>query len=1529
MSSFIKVNVSALSSCQGEFSDEQSYFNNNTYTTFSNGYICSCGDQYISQMASHMLTCYDTLKAGYTNINDWWTSYVSDVETLENVLSGQSDLGEITSPELIAALGKLYNTDNYNNTLEGEYTGEEDPSIFGIDDQSTINAAYNQNETGGGLLGTIVNGFKGLAKEYLTKVTDSCVDIYNEDGTLNVLNVVKNIGTIQSNMSKINMATGATVVSGFTEGVLNFGEALVDFGRICNTVVSTVPTALIDGAQAIYGKVTGKEWHSLTKKMWDDTKVFVAKKHVNTWFNNLYDDNFIGKSIKNNSIGFDTIRNVTSGIGYGAGVIALSAVTMGVGGAAVAGGAAAGSVAASNAAALTSAVIAGTAGIGKGTQNAWADGASTVKGLASGTASGIWEGIQYFVGAKINNLNVFGSDKVIKGTNIALNAGHANKALNIGARALLDGVDGGLEGFVQPIINAIYKNGYKDENGNFFAFSKNENFFSRYSKLFNENGGLSGVVTNAVVGAGISALTELPDLFKKTKVVEGEIVNNDNYIENPKPELPPNQTIIDVEGEKIGVDYETLDGDVIKDLPTGNKDLIEEFDAKGIGDGSIKGLPPGPDDIDVTTNSKNLTGDVSTEKLDIFKESEIPKTKVTGSSGDIETLGLGEAKPIAATSVATGDISVLQALDDADVPKKEISKISGEVKKINLEKPISIINESDKMKMAFSESRLEKSTVDSNITPLNFSESANPDNMRKISKEAVLYTPSISSKDPNYIISVFEETAGENFGCDQGVIRSWQRYQDDLGNIIYPGSTEYLDAIKSGKKLTILSNDDMRSVYSLLIGKHKMSVQDAIRAAELIDVDAGVCSYAATVDNLIMLFMDRQQEFYDKTGIPLFVKGNSKSGAIPNAAEMLADLYVTVNLDKNGGNYFTITPDGKKTFTKEITIDQWGNAFRKGESGQVYLSEIVNGVTNKNGIAINTYLRSNGIEDVFTQQNSFVYQFFDDIEKKKCFDEIMVGVDNGKQYELALEKTLNASNGIAVPVELRFLDYDTGEIIDNTLNWADGGHAVKLVGYDKNGFIVSTWGSKILLPFEDLYKNNFGYTEVGLYQIPTNQKKPKFSWKSIFGKKDSINLKQTQTMATIAPSAADTSILHAIDLDTSLAKGSHLIDNIETLNLKEVNLAGIEPIRHSQNANLDNMSTIKYTKPVLYTPDVDPKSTTYTRTVFEETADAIYGIGNDQGTLKSMQYYVNSYGRRIYPGTDEYLYAIKSGQKLTIHQDSWDMASVYNLLTSKYNMSFEDAVRTAQLIDVDEGVCTYAATLDNLTMLFLDKQQEFYDKTGISLFIKGDSKSGARINTPQILADLYVTVNSVQNGGKYFTVAPDGNTKFTSEITVDMWGNAYRDGDSAQVFLSHGYSGANIDTINKYLEKNGFTERIRKEYWRSGFKTKSKLSALTKALTKVENGKQIQMTIIADKNSKYAVRFFDKNGILDCTTKSWSEDFGHEVKIIGSTGSGVIISTWGKELVIPFEDIINSDVEFNFSHLYIENDRRFKFLWNK
>lgn len=639
MSSFIKVNVSTLSSCQGEFSDEQSYFNNNTYTTFSNGYVCSCGDQYISQMASHMLTCYDTLKAGYTNINDWWTSYVSDVETLENVLSGQSDLGEITSPELIAALGKLYNTDNYDNTLEGEYTGEEDPSIFGIDDQSTIDAAYNQGEVEGK-----DNVLVGLSKEYLTKVTDSCVDIYNDDGTINVMNVIKNIGTIRLNMIKITTATQTTGCLGLAEGVLKFVESLADAGVSLVTIGAT-------GLQTLNGILNGTDYKKANEELWEQTKSFIAKDHVTSLFNKFYETE-AGSVIKNNTVAFDAVRGITKGIGNTIGVVGLATVTGG-----------------------SSLAIGGLAGYGRGLEEAYASGAGTWEGQGYAALKGLWEAGQFALSG-------------------------ATKGLTMDNRIMLDGFSGAAEAIVDPYAKAIYQKGTYDENGNYNAFTSDDSYVDRVNKIFEANGGWKNVLIQGASSSATSAISEAFDYLKSKnkvspKVVEGEIVPDDNFIENPKPELPPNQTIIDVEGERIGVDYETLDGDVIKDLPTGSKDLIEEFDAKGIGDGPVKGLSPGSGDIDVTTNSKNLTGDVSTEKLGIFEEPEIPKTKGTGSSGDIETLSREEAKPITAIAGATGDTSVLKALDDANVPKTNRSGLTDKVETLSMDstKPVFAVTE--------------------------------------------------------------------------------------------------------------------------------------------------------------------------------------------------------------------------------------------------------------------------------------------------------------------------------------------------------------------------------------------------------------------------------------------------------------------------------------------------------------------------------------------------------------------------------------------------------------------------------------------------------------------------------------------------------------------------------------------------------------------------------------------------------------------------------------------------------------------
>lgn len=327
-------------------------------------------------------------------------------------------------------------------------------------------------------------------------------DWWNKDAVPWIKNASKVIGGVLE-------STGATIVTftqSLVEGVGQFGEAIVDFVAIIGTGVASIVTGLIDGGQAIYGAVTGNEWESVTKKMWGGTMSFVSTQYVSGWFDSLYYNTDYGKWLKEKSYGFDITRSIGSGIGYVAGVVALTIATAGAGSVAAAGG----TVSVSTATAATTgtqiAITAGIAGMGKGTQNAWADGADLGEGLVVGGLTGLWEGAQFYIGGKIGGTNLFGSGG---GTGI--------KVLNSLGRVALDGLDGGVEGFVQPMITSIYKDGYYDENGNYIKFSDDQDFAQRYMELFDDNGGWTSVWTQAAIGGASSAIGEAFNLGKYFK----------------------------------------------------------------------------------------------------------------------------------------------------------------------------------------------------------------------------------------------------------------------------------------------------------------------------------------------------------------------------------------------------------------------------------------------------------------------------------------------------------------------------------------------------------------------------------------------------------------------------------------------------------------------------------------------------------------------------------------------------------------------------------------------------------------------------------------------------------------------------------------------------------------------------------------------------------------------------------------------------------------------------------------------------
>ena len=565
MSNVLKINVSSLQTYQGSFETEFNKFSNNAYKTFTSSYLSSCSDRVVKSMYSGLNEIYTKINNGYNNINNWWKSYLNNVTGLENFLSGDTNaVNGIDEPAVIASIYTFLGLEGYENNIDGIFS---QPSS----DEYSGNFSF-----------------------------DNLSGIIDLNGNFEDSEYVKSLLATGAKLVLSFEATKSTVGLSLIEGLGQFGEALVDFGSLGLTAVSSIGTGLWDGCQAIYGKITGNKWESVTKAMWNDTKAFVAEKHVTDWFDNIYEDTNIGKIMKKYSYGFDTARSIGSGIGYGAGIIVFTIFTAGVGGAVAGGGAVTGSTIATAASTVTAgnlAVTAAAAGTGKYTQNAWADGAGILKGLGTGIAGGAWDGVQYYLGGKISKFNPVGGNFIKDtGSNIL------NKVLNVGSRVVLDGIDSGLDGFANPAIDAIFKEGYRDTNGEYVEFSDNESFISKWKKLFDASGGMKNVFSNAAIGAGLSFFSEIPDLFKKSKVLEGEIVDKPEY---PKQELPPRQDIIDVDGESIGVDYEVLDDDLIKGLPSGDGQ---------IDDVSIKGLPSGdealskkgfrrPSDLDLDIDS--------------------------------------------------------------------------------------------------------------------------------------------------------------------------------------------------------------------------------------------------------------------------------------------------------------------------------------------------------------------------------------------------------------------------------------------------------------------------------------------------------------------------------------------------------------------------------------------------------------------------------------------------------------------------------------------------------------------------------------------------------------------------------------------------------------------------------------------------------------------------------------------------------------------------------------------------------------
>ena len=342
--------------------------------------------------------------------------------------------------------------------------------------------------------------------------------------TVNVIN------TVHTTKERVK-ATGATVFTGIAKGVIKTGEDLRDGLEMLGGAIVNGGIAVVDLAGYAIGKTDANNLRSdkFMKKLSDHVKEDYASEMIedietNTGYSK------IANYEKENAYGYETVNGFSEGIGNVAGTMALSAVGAGVVSkftkATTAATALDSGVKATKAFTQASTAISFVSGTGRGSQEAYQNGASATSGLIYGLGSGAWEGLQWYTGSKISNYNLTESKIGKKVISKSITAGK-KQLINSGARIVLDSVDGAVEGFVQPGLKKIYDK-------------------RTYKELYEESGGLQNVIMQGAIGGVMSAGGEVKDirkafsknknlkvepLFDKTQVTSNNI---DNSIKSEK-----------------------------------------------------------------------------------------------------------------------------------------------------------------------------------------------------------------------------------------------------------------------------------------------------------------------------------------------------------------------------------------------------------------------------------------------------------------------------------------------------------------------------------------------------------------------------------------------------------------------------------------------------------------------------------------------------------------------------------------------------------------------------------------------------------------------------------------------------------------------------------------------------------------------------------------------------------------------------------------------------------------------------------
>lgn len=294
---------------------------------------------------------------------------------------------------------------------------------------------------------------------------------------------------LQSNILARLYATQGNVIMSAAKGAGSLVEHLLDAGAITLTGAGTVATGASDVTRWIINKAKGKDtklnWNN-TKKIWKNTMSIVSNDYVGSAFNKFYDSKvgkFIDKAAYKPFRHNGAVSSAVSGVTEVAGIALITALTGGVAGLGMG----------TSASATVAAGVAGSAGVGKYTGKAWntlskKDGKDKVtlkkvtKSLGNGVLNGVWEGAQWFLGAKLGSVAIKGS--------------------KLGSAALRVGIDSSVNAADTP----------------FRAATNSLLTGDKFKESWKKEGGWTSLLTNFGIGLMGSTFGEVKNLSKASNL---------------------------------------------------------------------------------------------------------------------------------------------------------------------------------------------------------------------------------------------------------------------------------------------------------------------------------------------------------------------------------------------------------------------------------------------------------------------------------------------------------------------------------------------------------------------------------------------------------------------------------------------------------------------------------------------------------------------------------------------------------------------------------------------------------------------------------------------------------------------------------------------------------------------------------------------------------------------------------------------------------------------------------------------------